>query len=262
MFLVDSHCHLDMLDLAPYQGEMDKMIEHAKSLGIGHILNVSVSMKEFPQLLATAERYSFVSASVGLHPNEDEEEVSVDELVQYAQHEKIVALGETGLDYYRSTGDLTWQKERFRAHIQAAKAVDKPIIVHSRQAKADTIAMLKNEDAKQTGGVLHCFTEDWDMASQALDLDFYISFSGIVTFRNAQSVQEVAKRMPLERMLLETDAPYLAPVPQRGKPNEPAYIVHTAQYIAELRGIDVEVVAHATTENFFRLFKKAKNNYV
>jgi TatD DNase family protein len=262
MFLVDSHCHLDMLDLAPYQGDLNKAIEHAREQGVGHILNVSVSIKEFPKVLATAECYPFVSASVGLHPNEQEEEVTVAELIQYAQHEKIVALGETGLDYYRSTGDLEWQKERFQAHIQAAKSVNKPIIVHSRQAKSDTITILRAEQASTVGGVLHCFTEDWDMAVQALDLGFYISFSGIVTFRNAASVQEVAKRMPLDRMLLETDAPYLAPIPQRGKPNQPAYIAHTAQFIADMRGLTVEAVAEATTENFFRLFNKAKPIHV
>lgn len=262
MFLVDSHCHLDMLDLAPYGGDLNKAIEYARNQGVAHILNVSISIKDFPQVLATAQKYPFVSASVGLHPNEKEEETSVAELARYAEHEKIVALGETGLDYYRSSGDLEWQKLRFRSHIEAAKAVKKPIIVHSRQAKADTIQILKDENASEVTGVLHCFTEDWDMASQALDLGFYISFSGIVTFRNAASIQEVAKRMPLDRILLETDAPYLAPVPQRGKPNEPAYITHTAEFIANMRNIAVETFAEQTTNNFFKLFEKAKPIHV
>lgn len=262
MFLVDSHCHLDMLELEPYEGDLSTVIEHAREQGIGHMLNVSVSIKEFPRVLAIAEKYPFVSASIGLHPNEQGEEVTTAELVQYAQHEKVIALGETGLDYYRSVGELECQKARFRTHIQAAKEVSKPIIVHSRQAKIDTVDILKTEEATMVGGVLHCFTEDWDMARQVLDLGFYISFSGIVTFRNASVIQEVAKRIPLDRMLLETDAPYLAPVPQRGKPNQPAYMVHTARFIADMRKLRVEAIAEATTENFFRLFNKAKPIHV
>jgi len=257
MFLVDSHCHLDMLDLTPYAGDLDQAVQSARALGVGHILNVCVSMKDFPQVLATAKKYPFVSASVGLHPNEQDEETSAEELIALAEDEKVVAIGETGLDYYRSSGELEWQKQRFREHIAASKKTDCPLIVHSRQAPADTIRLLK-EDAG-VAGVLHCFTEDWDMASQALDLGFYISFSGIVTFRNAASIQEVAKRMPLERMLLETDSPYLAPIPNRGKPNEPAFIVHTAQYIADLRGVASEQLAETTTANFFSLFKRAKH---
>lgn len=259
MFLVDSHCHLDMLDLGAHEGDLERVIEGARAQGVGHILNVCVSLKEFPTVLATAKRYPFVSASVGLHPNEQEEETSAEELGRLAQDDKVVAIGETGLDYYRSTGDMEWQKQRFREHILAAKETDRPLIVHSRQAKEDTLRLLKEESAEQVQGVLHCFTEDWDMAKQALDLGFYISFSGIVTFRNAATVQEVAKRMPLERILLETDSPYLAPVPNRGKPNEPAFMVHTAQFIATLRGIDFEQVALETTANFFSLFKRAKH---
>lgn len=259
MFLVDSHCHLDMLDLAPYEGNLDRAIQEARSLGVGHILNVNVSMKDFPQVLATAKKYPFVSASVGLHPNEQDEESSAEELMGLAQDEKVVAIGETGLDYYRSSGEVEWQRQRFRQHIRAAKETDRPLIVHSRQAREDTIRLLQEEKASVIGGVLHCFTEDWEMASRALDLGFYISFSGIVTFRNAVSIQDVAKRMPLDRMLLETDSPYLAPAPNRGKPNEPAFIVHTARFVAELRGIDSEQLATETTANFFRLFKRAQH---
>jgi len=259
MFLVDSHCHLDMLDLTAYQGNLDSAVEQARTQGLGHILNVCVSLKDFPAVLATAEKYAFVSASVGLHPNEQDEETSTEELLKLAQVEKVVAIGETGLDYYRSTGELEWQRKRFRAHIRAAQESDLPLIVHSRQAKTDTIDLLKEPASAGVQGVLHCFTEDWDMAEKALALGFYISFSGIVTFKNALSVQEVAKRMPLERILLETDAPYLAPAPNRGKPNEPAYMVYTAQFIADLRGVDLEILAKATTENFFRLFKRAKH---
>jgi TatD DNase family protein len=259
MLLVDSHCHLDMLDLASYEGGIDKVLELARAQGIGHILNVCVSMKEFPLVLATAKKYPFVSASVGLHPNEQEEEISAEELITLAQDDKVVAIGETGLDYYRSTGEVEWQRQRFRAHIRASKETDRALIVHSRQAKEDTIRLLKEKEAQGVKGVLHCFTEDWEMAKQALDLGFYISFSGIVTFRNAVSVQDVAKRMPLDRMLLETDAPYLAPTPNRGKPNEPAFMIHTAQYIAGLRGISGEELAEATTANFFTLFKRARH---
>ncbi len=259
MFLVDSHCHLDLLDLDLREESVEAVVQAAREQGVGHILNVCVSMKEFPKVLATAKRYPFVSASVGLHPNEREEETSVDELIRLAQDDKVVAIGETGLDYYRSTGELEWQKQRFREHIRAAKQCELPLIVHSRQAKEDTLRLLREEGASQTGGVLHCFTEDWEMAEQALGLGFYISFSGIVTFRNAASVQEVAKRMPLDRMLLETDAPYLAPVPHRGKPNEPALMIHTAKFIAALRGLDCEQIANETTANFFRLFKRAEH---
>lgn len=257
MQLVDSHCHLDMLDLTPYGGDLAQAVNHAREVGIAYILNVSVSLKDFPAVLATAEQYSFVSASVGLHPNEQDEETSAAELVKLASNSKIVAIGETGLDYYRSTGELDWQQERFREHIRAAREVKKPVIVHSRQAKEDTIRLLKEEKANEVGGVLHCFTEDWGMAEKALDLGFYVSFSGIVTFNNAASIQEVAKRLPLDRMLLETDSPYLAPIPKRGKPNEPAFMVHTAQFIADMRGIAAEDLAVATTENYFRLFNTA-----
>lgn len=258
MLLADSHCHLNLLDLSAYQGDLNKAVLAAREQGVNYFLNVSVSIKDFPAVLATAKHYSFVSASVGLHPNEQAEEVTANELIAYAQDDKVVAIGETGLDYYRNSGDLTWQQQRFREHISAAKSVAKPLIIHSRQAKADTLKILKEEQAQQVGGVLHCFTEDWEMAQQALDLGFYISFSGIVTFRNASEIQEVAKRIPLDRLLVETDAPYLAPVPLRGKVNQPAYIVHTAEFIAHLRKIDSEMLAHTTTENYFRLFNKAQ----
>ncbi|HSW71471.1 MAG TPA: TatD family hydrolase, partial [Gammaproteobacteria bacterium] len=185
MFLVDSHCHLDLLDLKPYAGDLNQAIQQAYAEGVKHILNVSVSIKTFPLLLATAKKYPFVSASVGLHPNETEEETSAEELCALAADEKVVAIGETGLDYYRSTGEVEWQRKRFREHILTAQKTERPLIVHSRQAKEDTLKLLREEQSKGVRGVLHCFTEDWEMASQALDLGFYISFSGIVTFRNA-----------------------------------------------------------------------------
>lgn len=262
MFLVDSHCHLYLLNLSSDQEDLNKVIARANAEGVQHFLNVSVSLKNTDTLIKTAETYPFVSTSVGLHPNERDEEVDEVTLIKLGAHPKVVAIGETGLDYFRSTGDLEWQRERFRTHIRAAKKLQKPIIVHTRDAKADTMHILKEENANTVGGVMHCFTEDWAVAEVALALGFYISFSGIVTFKNAAEIQEVAKRMPLNRMLIETDCPYLAPNPYRGKPNEPAYMRHTAEFIANLRGIDLETFATQTTENFFTLFKGALKSHV
>jgi TatD DNase family protein len=260
--LVDSHCHFDLLDLTPDHGEVESVVKRAQETGVQHFLNVCVSINDFPTVLKTAELFPFVSASVGLHPNYTDEEITTDELIQLAQHKKVVAIGETGLDYFRSTGDLDWQRERFRAHIRAAQAVKKPIIIHSRLAKDDTIAIMREMHADQVGGVMHCFTENWDMAKMAMDLGFYISFSGIVTFKNAADIQDVAKRMPLDRLLIETDCPYLAPNPHRGKPNEPAYLRHTAEFIAALRGVSLEDFSSQTTHNFFKLFTGAVNHHV
>lgn len=257
MRLVDSHCHLDQLDLTPYAGDLSKALAEAKTKGVEHFLCVCITLKDFPAVLEIAKSYPNVSASVGLHPNEQDidGEPTEEDLISLAQDKKIIAIGETGLDYYRSTGDLGWQQERFRRHIRAAKKLNKPIIVHTRQAKTDTIQIMREEGASEIGGVMHCFTEDWAMAQEALDLNFYISFSGIVTFRNAVEIQDVAKRVPLDRMLIETDSPYLAPNPHRGKPNEPAYVRYVADYIAEMRDIDVVELGERTTENFSKLFK-------
>ncbi|MBX3708857.1 MAG: TatD family hydrolase [Gammaproteobacteria bacterium] len=262
MYLVDSHCHLDLLDLTLDHGSLDQVLSRAQAHGVQYFLNVCVKLSDFPLLLRTAEAYPFVSASVGSHPNEQHEEVSLDALVKLAENNKVVAIGETGLDYFRSTGDLAWQRDRFRTHIHAAKESQKPLIIHTRDAKQDTIHIMQEEDASQAGGVMHCFTEDWDTAKQALDLNFYISFSGIVTFKNATTIQEVAKRVPMDRILIETDSPYLAPHPQRGKPNEPSYIRYTAEYIASLRNMNIDEFAAQTTQNFFRLFKGAMKPYV
>lgn len=262
MLLVDSHCHLNLLDLTPDAGDLNKVVARARDAGVGYLLNVCVNLADFPELLSTAERYPFVGVSVGSHPNEQHETVDCEGLVRLAQHDKVVAIGETGLDYFRSTGDLDWQRNRFRAHIQAAKQLQKPLIIHTRDAKEDTLKIMREENADQIGGVMHCFTEDWEAAKQALDLNFYISFSGVVTFKNATVIQEVAKKVPLERMLIETDSPYLAPVPFRGKPNEPAYVRHTAEYIANLRGISLDTFAEQTSANFFQLFKGAVRPYV
>ena len=262
MFLVDSHCHFDLLDLSPAGDNLDAVLTRANAQGIKHFLNVSVSLADFPSVLKTAEAYPCISASVGLHPNEQSEETDTETLIKLAAPEKVVAIGETGLDYFRSTGDLEWQRERFRAHIRAAKQIGKPLIIHTRNAKDDTLKIMREEGADQIGGVMHCFTEDWDTAQKALDMNFHISFSGIVTFKNASHIQDVAKRMPADRMLIETDAPYLAPNPFRGKPNEPAYVRHTAEFIASLRNVELNAFAEQTTQNFFALFKGAVKAYV
>ncbi len=260
MFLVDSHCHLDQLDPATHQGDVAKTIAFAEEQGVKHFLCVCITLNDFPSMLKMIRAYDNVSASVGLHPNEQVSlaEPTAADLIALAEDKKIVALGETGLDYFRSKGELEWQRERFRQHIRAAKATGKPLIVHSRQAKEDTIKVLREEDAASVGGVLHCFTEDMAMAEEAMALNFSISFSGIVTFNSAKEIQNVAQHMPLERMLIETDSPYLAPVPYRGKPNEPAYVRYVAEFIAKLRGIPLEEVAEHTTANFFKLFNQAK----
>ena len=262
MFLVDSHCHLDLLDLTPDQGDLNKVIARAQMSDVRHILNVCVSLAEFPTLLKTAEKYPFVSASVGLHPNERTEEVDTDTLIKLAQHKKVIAIGETGLDYFRSTGEVEWQQKRFRAHIRAAKKLHMPLIVHTRAAKEDTIRLMREEGAEQVGGVMHCFTEDWAFAKEALEMNFLISFSGIVTFKNAAIIQEAARQVPLTSMLIETDSPYLAPNPQRGKPNEPAYVRYTAEYLADMHHVPLAEFAEQTTQNFFTLFKGAERAHV
>ena len=258
MFLVDSHCHLDMLDLTPDNGDLNQVIQRAQQNGVQYFLNISTSLKEFPEILKTAEKFPFVSASIGMHPNEEEEPTDVATLVKLGQSPKVVAVGETGLDYFRSTGDLTRQRDRFRTHIAAARELKKPLIIHTREARNDTLKIMHEEKVQDIGGVMHCFSEDWETAILAMDLGFYISISGVVTFKNAQSTQDVAKRVPLDRLLVETDAPFLAPVPHRGKPNEPGYVRHTAEFIAQLRGISLEELAEQTTNNFFNLFTGAK----
>jgi TatD DNase family protein len=253
MNLVDSHCHLDFPDLAAdTPGVLADMAAH----GVSHALCVSVTLEDFPKVRALAEQHENLYASVGTHPDyPDHPLVTVDELVRLADHPKVVAIGETGLDYFRLGGDLEWQRERFRTHIRAARSVAKPLIIHTRSSADDTIAIMRDERAIETGGVMHCFTETWETAQAALDLGFYISFSGIVTFKNAVALKEVARRVPLERMLVETDSPYLAPVPYRGKTNRPGWVKYVAEEIARLRGIPFDDVASATTDNFFRLFK-------
>ena len=254
--LVDSHCHLNFPELV---ANMDAVRLSMQQQQVTHALCVSVTLPDFPQVLAVAEAHDNFYASVGVHPDyEDAGAVTVEVLVDLAQHPKVVAIGETGLDYFRLMGDLEWQRDRFRTHIRAAIAAEKPLIIHTRAAAEDTLRIMREEGAQRIGGVMHCFTESLDVAKQAIELGFYISFSGIVTFKNAQSLKDVAKAVPLERMLVETDSPYLAPVPYRGKTNQPAYVRYVAEEIATLRGISVEEVAAATTRNFFELFRAAK----
>jgi TatD DNase family protein len=249
-----------MLDLTPYDGKLQSVIDAATAAGVNAMLCVSVDLPTLPAVFQIAEQFKNVYASVGVHPNDSKDEpVTVAQLIQLAQHPKVVAIGETGLDYFRSQGDLEWQRDAFRIHIRAAKELNKPLIIHTREAQADTIKIMREEGVQSIGGVMHCFTEDWAMAQQAIDLGFYISFSGIVTFKNALQIQDVAKRIPLSSMLVETDSPYLAPMPHRGKPNYPGYTRLVAEYIAQLRDEKLEKIADATTENFYRLFKGAKH---
>ncbi len=226
---------------------------------MSHALCVSVTLDKFPEVLGLAEQYDNFYASVGVHPDyENIDEPSVDLLCRLAQHPKVVAIGETGLDYFRLSGDLEWQRNRFRTHIRAAILVGKPLIIHTRNAANDTLRIMQEEGAHQAGGVMHCFTESLEMAKAAIEMGFYISFSGIVTFKNAAQLKEVAQKIPLDKILVETDSPYLAPVPFRGKTNQPAYVKYVAQEIADLRGISLEAVMQATTQNFFNLFKYAR----
>ena len=251
--LIDSHCHLDFPELA---GRLDVVVAAMREHQVSHALCISVTLQDFPQVRAIAERFEHIYGTVGVHPDyPDVPEAGVEELVQLADHPKIVAIGETGLDYYRIKENNEWQRERFRTHIRAARRCGKPLVVHTRDAAADTLRIMREEEAREVGGVMHCFTGDWESARAAMDLGFYISFSGIVTFKNAQALKEVARRVPLERMLVETDSPYLAPVPHRGKTNEPAMVRYVAAEVARLRGIDVSEVSEQTTKNFFNLFR-------
>jgi TatD DNase family protein len=250
---VDSHCHIDFLE---YSGRIPQILENMAHNQVTHALCVCVNLADFPRVLSLAESHVQLLASVGVHPDHAEDGgLNVGDLNERARHPKIVAIGETGLDYYRRNGDLEWQRTRFRTHIRAARDCGKPLIIHTRDAGEDTLRIMREERADAVGGVMHCFTETAEVAKAAMDLNFYISFSGIVTFKNAVSIKEVAKTVPLERMLIETDSPYLAPVPHRGKANEPAWVKHVAEEISRLRGISLEAVAEATSANFFRLFK-------
>ena len=253
--LVDSHCHLDFPE---FDGKMGEMREEMRANGVTHALCISVNLAGFPKVLALAEAYDNFFATVGVHPDhEDRTGVDPARLVELARHPRVVAIGETGLDYYRVSGDVEWQRERFRAHIRAARECRKPLVIHTRQAADDTLAIMREERAAEVGGVMHCFTESPAVADAAIALGFHISFSGIVTFKNAGALKDVARQVPLERLLVETDSPYLAPVPHRGKTNRPALVRHVAEEVARLRGIRLDDLASATTRNFFSLFKEA-----
>ena len=253
--LIDSHCHLDRIDLKPYQNDFACFMHEAEVNQIEHLLCIAIDLESYPAMLDLVAGFQQISVTVGVHPNVQEcKDPTVDELVALGEPDNVIGIGETGLDYFRSEGDLNWQHQRFRNHISAAKKLKKPLIIHTREAKNDTLNILRDEGAEEVGGVIHCFTEDWEFAKKALDLNFYISFSGIVTFNNATAIKEVAKKVPVDRFLIETDSPYLAPVPFRGRPNYPTYVRYVAEQIAELRGTSVNKIADLSTKNFYDLF--------
>ena len=256
---VDSHCHLDKLDLAAYGGDLDAALQAAFARHISHVVCIGIDMDNIQDVLGLAERYPQVFATVGVHPlYRENREPTLEELVRVAAHPKVIAIGETGLDYFYGEGDLQWQKDRFITHIRAARQTRLPLVIHTRGAKEDTLNFIRDEGNGEVRGVMHCFTEDLDMAKQAIDLGFLISISGIVTFRNADELRAVVQALPLDRLLVETDAPWLAPVPHRGKSNEPKFVVEVAQKVAELKGVDLDTVARQTTQNFFSLFTRAR----
>lgn len=258
--LIDSHCHLDRINLDKYNGDFDAMLLNAKQAGVSHMLCVCVDLEGFSKIHDIALKYPNIYASVGIHPDENKSNnPSYDELVALAKKEKIIAIGETGLDYFHDSEPVE-QQERFRMHIEVAKTVNKPLIIHTRDAREDTIRIMREANAQKVGGVMHCFTEDLDMANKAIDLGFYISFSGIITFKNAKNLHELVTQIPIEKILIETDSPYLTPDPFRGKANEPAYVRFVADKIAQLRGITYEEVATQTTKNFFKLFLNSDQN--
>lgn len=251
---VDSHCHLDRLDLSPFNNDFNELMQQVSEQNIEHMLCVSINWEDYPAMKELVKDFANISISVGVHPNEVEGyDPTVEDLITTAQQDSVIAIGETGLDYFRTDGQVEVQQQRFRNHITAAKQLNKPLIVHTRNAKEDTLRIMHEESAGEAGGVLHCFTEDWDMAKKALDMNFYISFSGIVTFKNAAIIKEVAKKVPRDRFLIETDSPYLAPVPKRGKPNYPLYVKYVAEQLAELRGCSISDIADLSQENFYRL---------
>lgn len=257
--LVDSHCHLDRINLSPYNGQLDLAIAAAHERGIQQMLCIGISLQNIQTVIDIAQTHPGVVASVGVHPCDVKEgTATADQLKAWSAQPKVVALGETGLDYHYETESKALQHQSFALHLQVGRETGLPVVVHTREARADTLALIKEHGSLEHSGVLHCFTEDWDMARAALDLNYYISISGIVTFKNADQIRDVVSKMPLDRLLVETDSPYLAPVPYRGKPNEPKYVREVAQYIADLRGLSYAALAQQTSENFYRLFTRAK----
>ncbi|REL35796.1 TatD family hydrolase [Thalassotalea euphylliae] len=252
---IDSHCHLDRLDLSDFNQSIANVVSSASAVGVEKMLCVSVTLEEFPSMVEKTLAFDNVYLSCGVHPLNQEHVTSIDQLEQLSATDKVIAIGETGLDYYYAPETKELQLDAFVKHIQVARNVKKPLIIHTRDARQDTIDLLRSEHASEVGGILHCFTENWEMAKQAIDLGFYISFSGIVTFKNAHELREVAKQVPADRFLIETDSPYLAPVPHRGKQNQPAYVVEVAKHLASIRGCSVEDIARQSTENFNQLFE-------
>lgn len=253
---VDTHCHLTMLDLSPYDGSLDKALAQARLAGVSKFMGISVDLDDHIKLAEIASRHDDVGYSVGVHPCEDDHimaQATTDYLVELAQSDKVWALGETGLDYYHSTDFIAEQKRCFARHIHASKIVKKPVVVHTRSAKHDTVDIIRAEQS--THGILHCFTEDWETAKAVLDCGYYISFSGIVSFKNAQELRDVAKQVPLDRLLIETDSPYLAPMPYRGKTNEPKYVPYVAKALADVYNKSVEEIGMITTQNFENLLR-------
>ena len=256
---VDSHCHLDCIKLDQFDDDYAVLIQRCLDAGVEHMLCVSIDMHKYPHMLEQAEKYPQISVSAGVHPMADQaEDIDLDALIATANNDKVVAIGETGLDYYYNKGDRQWQHDRFRKHIQCAVELNKPVIVHTRDAGDDTLEILKQENAEKCGGVIHCFTETMDFAEKALQLGFMISFSGIITFRNADALREVARQVPDSQLLIETDSPYLAPVPYRGKQNTPAYVSYVARKLAEVRGTTTERIAAVSRDNFYRVFKPCR----
>ena len=258
--LVDSHCHLDRLDLSPYDNDINALMTATREAGVSHLLCIGVDLETFPQVRELAERYDDVHCTVGVHPlYKDSREPTTQELVTLAQHPRVVAIGETGLDYFYAKGETEWQRRRFIAHIDAARETGLPLVIHTRDAREDTIALLRGHGGGEVSGVLHCFTEDLAMAEQAIGIGFYISISGIATFANAEPLREVVRALPLERLLIETDAPWLAPVPYRGKSNEPRYVSEVAKLVADLKQVPVQRLIDITRENFYALFGRARS---
>jgi TatD DNase family protein len=258
--LIDSHCHLDCIDLATFDGDFDALVRDSRESGVEHMLCVSINMQSYPAMLEKVRPYQDISVSVGMHPMADKDETfSRQLLLDLAADEKVVAIGETGLDYYYHKDQADWQLSQFRTHVEVANQVDKPLIIHTRDAGEDTLRVLREEGAEHCSGVIHCFTETMEFAEQAMDLGFMISFSGIVTFRNADALRDVARMVPDEYLLIETDSPYLAPVPHRGKQNQPAYVRHVAETLAEIRSTSIEHIADISRENFYRLFSSARS---
>jgi TatD DNase family protein len=256
--LVDSHCHLDCIDLSEFDNSFDQLVKQSVDSGIEHMLCVSINLDKYPAMLEKVRPYENISVSAGMHPMADQSDTfTVEYLTELASDDKVVAIGETGLDYYYHKDDPAWQQERFRAHIRVANELDKPVIIHTRDAGDDTLDILRQEDAERCGGVIHCFTETQEFADRAMDLGFMISISGIVTFRNADALRDIASRIPDEHLLIETDSPYLAPVPHRGKQNQPLFVRHVAETLAEIRATSVEHIAEVSRANFYRLFETA-----